>query len=315
MRNSVNQDFIEGLSTDYCRIDRESYGMVIKALENFPFDVYDFNPERVAREALAPQKSVDQADILIKFTELRNKKVLEIGSGWGINFIVWTKKYNIDGYGLEPDGLGFESSYKISKRLVKCNAIDENRIINASGENIPFSDNTFDVVFSTNVLEHVENPAKVLSEALRVLKPGGILQIIYPNYHSYYDGHYNIFHPPIPSNKFFQWYVRTIFNRDSSFAKTLRTELNMKWTRKNIKQLSNTYNIEILSFGKEVFLERIKNLNFVTTGNLIKVKAFLNVMKRMKVNVAMGRIILLLNAWSPIILTLRKKQTFSDNAK
>jgi ubiquinone/menaquinone biosynthesis C-methylase UbiE len=302
----VYHDIIEGLSTDYCRIDRESYGLVIKALENFPFEVYDFNPERVANEALSPKKSVDQADILIKFTELRGKKVLEIGSGWGINFIVWTRKYNIDGYGLEPDGLGFESSYKISKRLVKCNAIDENRIINASGENIPFSDNTFDVVFSTNVLEHVENPVKVLSEALRVLKPGGILQIIYPNYHSYYDGHYNIFHPPIPSNKFFQWYVRTIFNKDASFAKTLRTELNMKWTRKNIKQLSNTYNIEILSFGKEVFLERMKNLNFVTTGSLIKVKAFLNVMKRMKVNVAMGRIILLLNGWSPIILTLRK---------
>ena len=301
-------DFIEDLSTDYCRIDRESYGLVIKALENFPFKVYDFDPEIIAREALAPQKSVDQANILLKFTELRNKKVLEIGSGWGINFIVWTKKYNIDGYGLEPDGLGFESSYKISKILVKYNTIDENRIINAAGENIPFGDNTFDVVFSTNVLEHVDNPAKVLCEALRVLKPGGILQIIYPNYHSYYDGHYNIFHPPIPSNKFFQWYIKTIFNRDPSFAKTLRTELNMKWTRKNIRQLNNSYNIETLSFGKEVFLERIKYLNFVTTGHLIKAKAFLNVMKRMKVNVAIGRMILLLNGWSPIILTLRKNE-------
>ena len=304
----MSHDFIEGLSTDFCRVDKESYGLVIKALENFPFKVYDFDPVRVAREALAPQKSINQANILLKYTELKNKKVLEIGSGWGINFIVWTKKYNINGYGLEPEGPGFESSFKISRRLVKYNNIDENRIINAMGENIPFIDDTFDVVFSTNVLEHVKDPVKVLSEALRVLKPGGILQIIYPNYHSYYDGHYNIIHPPIPSNKFFQWYVKTFFCRDPAFAKTLRTELNVKWTQKNIKKLIGTYDFEILSFGKEVFIERMENLNFDTTGNLIKVKAFLSIMKRMKVNVMMGKIILLLNGWSPIILTLRKKR-------
>ena len=112
----MSHDFIESLSTEFCRVDIETYGLVIKALENFPFKkVYDFDPVRVAKEALAPQKGIDQANTLLKYTELKNKKVLEIGSGWGINFIVWTKKYNINGYGLEPDGLGFESSFKISQ--------------------------------------------------------------------------------------------------------------------------------------------------------------------------------------------------------
>jgi len=273
---------MEDLSTDFCQIDMGSYNLVIKSLEDFPFkNVYDFDPVRVAKETLAPQKGLNQANILLKYTELQNKKVLEIGSGWGINFIVWTKKYNINGYGLEPDSPGFESSFKISRKLAQYNNIDENRIIDAMGENIPFINDTFDVVFSTNVLEHVNDPVQVLSEAIRVLKPGGILQIIYPNYHSYFDGHYNIIHPPIISNKFFQWYVKTFFARDPAFAKTLRTELNVKWTEENIAKLKRTYDFEILSFGKEVFLKRMENLNLDTTGNLIKIKSFLRIMKRM----------------------------------
>ncbi|NLT68557.1 MAG: class I SAM-dependent methyltransferase, partial [Acidobacteria bacterium] len=39
---------------------------------------------------------------------------------------------------------------------------------------IPFEDRIFDVVFSNNVLEHLEDPLRVFSEVSRVLKPGGV---------------------------------------------------------------------------------------------------------------------------------------------
>lgn len=38
---------------------------------------------------------------------------------------------------------------------------------------IPFSDNTFDVVFCNHVMEHVDDDIKAMSEIHRVLKPGG----------------------------------------------------------------------------------------------------------------------------------------------
>ncbi len=38
---------------------------------------------------------------------------------------------------------------------------------------IPFDDNTFDVVFCNHVMEHVDNDIKAMSEIYRVLKPGG----------------------------------------------------------------------------------------------------------------------------------------------
>lgn len=49
------------------------------------------------------------------------------------------------------------------------------------GRNIPFPDHSFDVVFSSNVLEHVEDLKGLLDDAVRVLKPGGIMVHILPS--------------------------------------------------------------------------------------------------------------------------------------
>lgn len=44
-----------------------------------------------------------------------------------------------------------------------------------TGEALPFQDNTCDVVFCCDVLEHVRDLPQVISEISRVLKPGGVL--------------------------------------------------------------------------------------------------------------------------------------------
>jgi SAM-dependent methyltransferase len=51
--------------------------------------------------------------------------------------------------------------------------------VNLDVQQMPFSDNDFDVVFCNHVLEHVEDDKKAMREILRVLKPGGyaILQV------------------------------------------------------------------------------------------------------------------------------------------
>ncbi len=48
------------------------------------------------------------------------------------------------------------------------------------GRNIPFSDASFDVVFSTEVMEHVPDPNHFLSEIHRVLKKDGIAILTVP---------------------------------------------------------------------------------------------------------------------------------------
>lgn len=43
-----------------------------------------------------------------------------------------------------------------------------------NGTTLCFEDNSFDVVAAMDLLEHVEDPEKVVAEATRVLKPGGL---------------------------------------------------------------------------------------------------------------------------------------------
>lgn len=51
----------------------------------------------------------------------------------------------------------------------------------ADAHYIPFKNKAFDKIYSSYLLEHLENPCKFFREARRVLKDGGILECIYPS--------------------------------------------------------------------------------------------------------------------------------------
>ena len=54
-------------------------------------------------------------------------------------------------------------------------------IIGGVGEALPFADNSFDIAFSNEVIEHVQDDARYAAEMVRVVKPGGRLLIFCPN--------------------------------------------------------------------------------------------------------------------------------------
>ena len=57
----------------------------------------------------------------------------------------------------------------------------------SSAEALPFADETFDAVACFEVLEHVENPALAVGEAVRVLRPGGIYVLSTPFLYPLHD--------------------------------------------------------------------------------------------------------------------------------
>lgn len=59
----------------------------------------------------------------------------------------------------------------------------------ASALEMPFADGTFDVAFSSNVLEHVPDPWVMADEMVRVTRPGGVVYLSYTNWLSPWGGH------------------------------------------------------------------------------------------------------------------------------
>jgi SAM-dependent methyltransferase len=145
--------------------------------------------------------------------------------GFATNLAIWIQSYHADGYGTEPDGVGFGESFSASRELFAANMIDPERIIPVKGETLPFPDEFFDIVYSANVLERTENPLKVLREAVRVLRPGSILHFEMPNFLSYFEGHYLVPQPPLVARWLLPFWLR-LLGRDPAFARTLRTEIN-----------------------------------------------------------------------------------------
>jgi ubiquinone/menaquinone biosynthesis C-methylase UbiE len=97
--------------------------------------------------------------------------VLDIGCGAGVDSIIAAKLVGpsgpVTGIDLVPEMLAKASE---NARLA---GVDNVTFQEASAEQLPFPDNSFDVVISNGVFNLVVDKVKALGEVLRVLKPGG----------------------------------------------------------------------------------------------------------------------------------------------
>ena len=86
-------------------------------------------------------------------------RILEIGAGTGKQALALSER------GLEVSAIDIPSSDYAEHRLFPVQDYD--------GTTIPFEDGAFDVVYSSNTLEHVRDLTRMHAEIARVLKPGG----------------------------------------------------------------------------------------------------------------------------------------------
>jgi 2-polyprenyl-3-methyl-5-hydroxy-6-metoxy-1,4-benzoquinol methylase len=102
--------------------------------------------------------------------DLKGKKLLDAGCGTG-----WFSKWACD---RNADVTSMDLGEKLLARVAqKCSST---RVVGSILE-IPFPDNTFDIVVSSEVIEHVPDPYKAMQELYRVLKPGGTMVLTTPN--------------------------------------------------------------------------------------------------------------------------------------
>lgn len=101
------------------------------------------------------------------------RDVLEIGCGVGAQLKILARRYP----DLRLTGVDRSESQLARAATVVAPEIAAGRVIlrHADGATLPFADGSFDGVFLCWLLEHVPDPALVLAEARRVLRPGGVI--------------------------------------------------------------------------------------------------------------------------------------------
>jgi SAM-dependent methyltransferase len=131
------------------------------------------NPTSKFGQEWRPGLNYEHLELIRKFEANRildqfpaGQKVLEIGGGTG------EQARFLSEAGVNIVSIDLESSNYSDHRVFP--------VLNYDGKHIPFNNAEFDIVYSSNVLEHVTDLEQLSKEVIRVLKPGGVCIHVMP---------------------------------------------------------------------------------------------------------------------------------------
>ena len=155
--------------------------------------------ERIARE-------------LSTLTSLENKTMLDVGCGFG-GALTALSKQNVRCVGVD---INRDELQLCLRRLSLHN--DQSAVFCGDAYHLPFRDDEFDIVSCTEMLEHVRNRDELIAEMSRVLKPGGLMYLSFPNLLSIQnilsDPHYQLFGVVLLPLSIARWYTKKIRKRN-----------------------------------------------------------------------------------------------------
>lgn len=192
--------------------------------------------------------------------EIKNKVILDIGTGNGEIAEYFSKNNKV----ISVD--------TIDQRKNKKSKVLFNKV---KSEKLPFEDNTFDIIISNHVIEHVLDGEKHIQEIKRVLKKNGICYLATPNRIFPWETHYKVlfihYLPKIWFNKIlklFNKFKGDIYLLDYFSLKKLISK-NFKineYTHKIIKN-PNKYHFNVFLIDRlPIYL--IEKLNFISKINI-----------------------------------------------
>ena len=113
-----------------------------------------------------------------KYNIQKKNNLLELGCGRG-EFLKGFSDIGVECYGVDLSDYAKKicSSAHISK-------------VNLVSEKLPFQENFFDFIYSKSFVEHFYHPEKIFEESYRVLKPGGKLITLTPDWETIYKMFY-----------------------------------------------------------------------------------------------------------------------------
>ncbi len=124
-------------------------------------------------------------NLIRRYVPLENRRILDVGCGVG-TYVRKFRQFSTDVHGVDVD----------VDKVAKASATLPN-ILTAPAEVLPYPDDSFDVVLLHEVIEHVDDDARAVAEATRVVAPGGRVVIYAPNrlypfetHGAYFGGHF-----------------------------------------------------------------------------------------------------------------------------
>ncbi len=142
--------------------------------EDFAHKYTEEGQSKIGRQLLDGYfRSVNSLVIQSGITDRGKIKAIEIGCGEGFS----TARLR----GLLPDNVSLEASEYVSQLVPRAQKL--NPTVPISCESIyetRHQDNSFDLIFLLEVLEHLDYPDKALAELARILKPDGYLVLGVP---------------------------------------------------------------------------------------------------------------------------------------
>jgi len=100
----------------------------------------------------------------------RRARILDVGCGTGANLLMLSQYGDAEGVDISEDALAF------------CRERGLDHVKQGAGEELPYEDNTFDLVTAFDVVEHMDDDLAGLKEMFRVLRPGGHALLFVPTF-------------------------------------------------------------------------------------------------------------------------------------
>jgi SAM-dependent methyltransferase len=120
-------------------------------------------------------------ELFSRFTSFEGKTVMELGCsrGYLLNSFLQRENFTAIGADIDEQALSLaESSY--GERI---------RFIRTTPTSIPLEDESVDVIYMIDVVEHLSRPREILMECHRVLRPGGTMLIHFHPWLGPYGSH------------------------------------------------------------------------------------------------------------------------------
>lgn len=277
-------------------------------LKDTGYSFYENDHYLIATEFLSDKRSASHIELVEKFIKIvSGMKVCEIGTGHG-SFVIAASKQGADVYGVEVE----PSICALSREIVSHYGADSDRIMNACGEHLPYSGDSFDLVVSSSVLEHVQDEQKVLAESIRVLKPGGIAIHNFPNYRSFFEGHFKAPWLPFLGYRSSKVWLRLLDFLTGNKHKRKLKDYDYVDTLKfvSLKTVSDMRKrfpeIEIISLGKEVWRERLDGFDLSVYWGVDWLARFIKRFRTLKLIRCVAILGTAFDFFTPIILVMRK---------